>query len=101
MSAGAKVSRTGQTAVAEGDWNSMREGRLRLNFLPLGSDIQHDDLVLTSGLGALYPPGLPIGRVAGVLPDLSGQMEYAELVPMVAPDTLNQVFVVLEYIDRD
>jgi rod shape-determining protein MreC len=101
MSAGAKVSRTAQTAVAEGDWHSMREGRLRLNFLPLGSDIQHDDIVLTSGLGGIYPPGLPIGRVAGVVADMSGQMEYAELIPMVAPDTLNQVFVVLEYIDRD
>jgi rod shape-determining protein MreC len=101
MSAGAKVFRTGQTAVAEGNWHSMQEGRLRLNFLPLGSDIHHDDIVLTSGLGGIYPPGLPIGRVAGVLTDLSGQMEYAELVPMVAPYTLNQVFVVLEYIDRD
>jgi rod shape-determining protein MreC len=101
MSAGAKVFRTGQTAVAEGEWDSMREGRLRLNFLPLGSDIQHDDIVLTSGLGGVYPPGLPIGRVAGVRPAMSGQMEYAELIPMVAPDTLNQVFVVLEYIDRD
>jgi rod shape-determining protein MreC len=101
MSAGAKVFRTGQTAVAEGEWSSMRSGRLRLNFLPLGSDIRHNDLVLTSGLGSIYPPGVPIGRVAGVAVDPSGQMEYAELVPMVVPSTLNQVFVVLEYIDRD
>jgi rod shape-determining protein MreC len=101
MAAGAKVFRTGQTAVAEGDWHSMQNGRLRFNFLPLGSDIQHDDIVLTSGLGGIYPPGLPIGRVAGVLPDMSGHMEYAELVPMIPPDSLNQVFVVLEYIDRD
>jgi rod shape-determining protein MreC len=101
MSAGARVSRTGQTAIAEGEWNLMREGRLRLSLLPLGSDILHGDLVLTSGLGGVYPPGLPIGTVAGVQVDLSGQTEYAELIPMVPPDTLAQVFVVLEFINKE
>jgi rod shape-determining protein MreC len=101
MSAGVKVSRTGQTAVAEGEWNAMREGRLRLNYLPLGSDVVHGDLILTSGLGGVYPPGLPVGRVAGVRPDLSGQTEYADLVPMTDPETLNQVFIVLEYINKE
>ena len=100
-SAGAIVSRTGQTAVAEGEWLSMREGRLRLNYLPLGSDVLHGDLILTSGLGGVYPPGLPIGTVAGVEVDLSGQTEYAELIPMVRPDTLTQVFVVLEFINKE
>jgi rod shape-determining protein MreC len=97
MSAGGKVARTGQTAVAEGDWNAMREGRLQLNYLPLGSDILHGDLILTSGLGGVYPPGLPIGTVAGVRSDLSGQTEVAELIPMADLTSLKQVFVVLDY----
>jgi rod shape-determining protein MreC len=101
MSAGAKVSRTGQTAIAEGEWNLMRDGRLKLNYLPLGSDILHGDLVLTSGLGGLYPPGLPIGTVAGVQMDMSGQTEYAELIPLARLETLTRVFVVIEYINRE
>jgi rod shape-determining protein MreC len=101
ISAGAKVYRTGQTAVAEGDWSYMRDGRLRLNYLPLGSDILHDDLILTSGLGGVYPPGIPVGRVVGVQTDLSGQTEYAELIPMVSLDTLNRVFIVLEYVNKE
>jgi rod shape-determining protein MreC len=101
MSAGAKVERTKQTAVAEGDWLYMREGRLRLNYLPLGSDILHGDLILTSGLGGLYPPGIPIGTVANIQTDLSGNTEYAELVPMTEVDRLGQVFVVLEYINKE
>jgi rod shape-determining protein MreC len=79
----------------------MRDGKLRLNFLPLGSDILHGDLVLTSGLGGVYPPGLPVGTVAGVQTDLSGNTEYAELIPKAELDNLGKVFVVLEYINRE
>jgi rod shape-determining protein MreC len=101
MAAGGKVSRTGQAAVAEGEWHLMREGRLRLSYLPLGSDILHGDLVVTSGLGGIYPPDIPIGTVAGMQADLSGQAEYAELIPMVRADALTQVFIVLEFISKE
>jgi rod shape-determining protein MreC len=101
MVAGAKVSRTGQTAIAEGDWDLMRGGRLKLSYLPLGSDILHGDLILTSGLGGLYPPDLPVGTVAVVQTDRSGQTEYAELIPMARLDALSHVFIVVEYINRE
>jgi rod shape-determining protein MreC len=101
MTAGAKVYRTGQTAIAEGEWNLMRSGRLRLGYLPLGSDILHGDLILTSGLGGVYPPGLPIGTVADVQMDASGQTEYAELIPSARLDTLTLVFIVIEYVNRE
>ncbi|MDR1691866.1 MAG: rod shape-determining protein MreC [Oscillospiraceae bacterium] len=98
--AGAKVERTGQTAVAEGEWSLMKEGRLRLSYLPLGSDIQYGDLVLTSGQGEKFPPGLPLGRVVGVNAEQTGQAEYAVLAPEADLANLNRVFVVLEYIDE-
>jgi rod shape-determining protein MreC len=100
MSAGAKNSRTGETSHAEGDWRLMRDGRLKLSYLPLGSDILHGDLILTSG-GGRYPPGLPIGIVAEVQTDRSGQTEYAELIPAARLDALTQVFVVTEYVNRE
>ncbi len=101
VSAGAKVERTGQTAVAEGNWSLMRDGRLKLSYLPLGSDVRHGDRVLTSGLGGVYPPGIPIGTVASVQPENTGQTEYAEVVPLAELDILPQVFVVLDYVNRD
>lgn len=101
FAAGAKIDRTGQASVVKGEWSLMRDNRLKLDLLSLGSDVLHGDLILTSGMGGIYPPGLPIGTVAGVQTDLSGQYEYAELIPMVQPDTLAQVFVVLEYINKE
>jgi rod shape-determining protein MreC len=63
--------------------------------------VLHDDLILTSGLGGRFPPGLPIGTVAGVQTDISGQTEYAELIPSARLDTLNQVFVVIRYVNKE
>ncbi|MDR1669859.1 MAG: rod shape-determining protein MreC [Oscillospiraceae bacterium] len=100
FSAGAKVERTGQTAVAEGEWTLMREGHLRLTYLPLGSDIQYGDLVMTSGQGGVVPPGIPLGRVVGVQTEPSGQAEYAALTPEADLDALTQVFIVLDYHDE-
>ncbi|MEE8370842.1 MAG: rod shape-determining protein MreC [Sphingomonadales bacterium] len=39
---------------------------LDLSFLPVNADVQTGDLVLTSGDGGLFPPGLVIGRVVVV-----------------------------------
>ncbi len=100
LSAGAKVERTGQTAVAEGEWTLMNEGSLRLSYLPLGSDLQYGDLVLTSGQGGVFPPDIPIGKVIGIQTEPSGQAEYAVLTPEATLETLTQVFVVLEYHDE-
>ncbi len=99
FSAGAKVERTGQTAVAEGEWTLMGEGNLRLSYLPIGSDIQYGDLALTSGQGDVYPPDIPIGRVVGVQTEPSGQAEYVVLTPEADLDMLTQVFIVLDFRD--
>lgn len=38
----------------------------RIDYVPARSDIVVDDLVVTSGLGGVYPPGLTLGRVTDV-----------------------------------
>lgn len=97
MSAGALIDRTGQAAIAEGEWSLMREGRLKLALLPLESDVQNGDLILTSGLGGVYPKDIPIGTVVGMQPEPTGQTAYAVIEPRVKLDELSQVFVVLSY----
>lgn len=42
--------------------------RLELRFQTADADIRAGDLLQTSGLDGLYPPGLPVGRVAGIEP---------------------------------
>lgn len=39
---------------------------LLLPYLPINSDVKGGDLLVTSGLGGVYPAGLPVARISGV-----------------------------------
>lgn len=53
------------------------------------------ELVATSGLGGVYPPGLIVGRVIRQFPDETGLYERADVVPTADLARLNRVLVVL------
>ena len=96
-SIGAQVFRTKDLGVAEGDFALMRQGRLRLDYLPADCQLLAGDLVETSGLGGYLPSGLVIGTVEEVQVDDSGTTSYAVLVPKVDFDSLNQVFIIKSF----
>jgi rod shape-determining protein MreC len=54
--------RTGVRGVAFGD-ASARGGGLELRFMAPDSDIQEGDILSTSGVDGIYPPGLPVAKV--------------------------------------
>ena len=56
-------NRTGERAILVGN-NNMSQ--LSLVNLPRTSSINQGDLLVTSGLGRLYPEGYPVGRVEDV-----------------------------------
>lgn len=57
-------TRTQQRSVAFG--GASGGSRMELRFLSVDSDIENGDSLTTSGLDGVYPPGLPVGRVASV-----------------------------------
>lgn len=65
-SIGATVFRSGQNAVAQGDFALMGQNRLMLGYLGASPDVVAGDLVVTSGLGDYYPSQLVIGTVESV-----------------------------------
>ena len=54
--------RTGARGVAFGD-ASVYSGGLELRFMAANSDVQAGDMLSTSGVDGVYPPGLPVARV--------------------------------------
>jgi rod shape-determining protein MreC len=58
-------TRTGARSVAYGD-PVTRGGSLELRFMPSNADVQVGDLLTTSGVDGVYPPGLPIARIAQI-----------------------------------
>jgi rod shape-determining protein MreC len=55
--------RNGLRAVLSGTGS---DGALELRFIPLNADFRNGDELVTSGIDGVYPPGLPVARVADV-----------------------------------
>ena len=96
-SLGARVFRTKDLGLAQGDFSLMGEKLLRLDYLPSDCELLSGDLVETSGLGGFFPSGLVIGYVREVRLDDSGASSYAILSPAVDFDALTEVFVVKSF----
>src|SRR3954471_20558484 len=58
-------ARTGARSVAYGDPTSTT-GQLELRFMAGNADVQPGDLLTTSGVDGVYPPGLPVAKVTKV-----------------------------------
>ncbi len=57
--------RTGVRAVAFGD-PSLHGGGLELRYMGSNADVQPGDILTTSGIDGVFPPGLPVARVEKV-----------------------------------
>ena len=58
-----RLERTGLRTIAVGGGDG---SSLALPYLPANADIRRDDLLLTSGLGGVFPDGYPVARVSEV-----------------------------------
>lgn len=66
-----------------------------LEHLIRTADVAEGDQVVTSGLGDLFPSGLPVGSVSSVTSPKVGVFRSAEVLPAVSFDLLEDVLVVL------
>jgi rod shape-determining protein MreC len=69
--------------------------RLTLGFLPFRADVRPGDEVVTSGLGGVFPRGVPVGRVAEIGSDPRDGSTRVEIEPAVDFSELEEVYVVL------
>ena len=59
-------TRTGARSVAYGDPTGSHGGLLELRFMAGNADVHAGDLLTTSGVDGVYPPGLPVAKVEKV-----------------------------------
>ena len=84
-----QVSRTQGIVEGHGDQN-----RLKMVNIPYDSSIQNGQIVVTSGLSEIFPPGLRIGEVIDVGHEPNGLLKYAYIKPSVDFDKLEEVFII-------
>jgi rod shape-determining protein MreC len=88
-----EVTRTGQRSLAFG--GAALPGMLELRFLNAGSDLREGDVLATSGLDGIYPPGLPVGTIASVEPGAGAGAGLRVLVRPVAAIERSRLMLVL------
>jgi rod shape-determining protein MreC len=95
---GAVVQRTRTAGLVEGDAG----GALRFKFMARdGASVAPGDLVVTSGLGTLFPKGLPVGRVVKIEDKGSALFHFAVLAPAVDFSRVEEVLLVTGQTTQD
>ncbi|HSY07851.1 MAG TPA: rod shape-determining protein MreC [Steroidobacteraceae bacterium] len=86
-----QIERTGLRTIAVGAGN---EGTLALPYLPANADVKAGDLLVTSGLGGVFPAGYPVARVAEVHRDAIQPLAQVRAVPLARIDRDREVALV-------
>jgi rod shape-determining protein MreC len=77
-----------------------REG-VRLLDVPHHADVEVGDLIVTSGLGEIFPKGILVGRVESVTFEEAHLFRRIEVEPFVDFSHLEEVFVITGLVDRE
>ena len=91
-----QVNRTGARSIALG---TGRSGLLSLPYLPQNADVIVGDLLVSSGLGGVYPPGYPVGKVTAVVRDPGQPLLAVEAAPLAGLDRDPEILLV--WFDRE
>ena len=86
-----QIERTGLRTIAVGTGDT---ASLALPYLPANADVKTGDILMTSGLGGVFPAGYPVGRVAEVHRDAVQPLAQVRAVPFASMDTDREVMLV-------
>jgi rod shape-determining protein MreC len=85
-------TRTGARSVVYGD-PSQHGGTLELRFMAGNADVQQGDILSTSGVDGVYPPGIPVARVEKV--ERRADSAFAKIYCQPLANTLGAKHVML------
>lgn len=91
---GAVVPESGTRGVIEGSKDD--PGVLRMIDLPYDSRLLPGQVVVTSGLGGIFPGGVPIGEISEFDSGGSELDKYAQVKPYTDFNRLQEVFIITE-----
>ncbi|MBI5075724.1 MAG: rod shape-determining protein MreC [Nitrospirae bacterium] len=69
-------------------------GKTILKYLPPEHEVKEGEIVVTSGLDLLFPPGIPAGYVSKVNRQGAGQFQYIEVIPFVDNASIEEVLII-------
>lgn len=90
------VAATVQRSRARGVLKGKGGGRCSLEFASRDDDVKVGDIVISSGIGGIFPKGLPLGEVTMVKKGEYGIFQTIEVRPIVSVANLEEVLVLIQ-----
>jgi len=94
---GGLIQRTRVTGIVSGNLGA----GTRVTYLPLLADVAVGDEVLTSGMGGVFPKGIPVGRITSVERRSGALFQEAALRPSADLGRLEEVLILTDVEARD
>lgn len=91
---GSGVSAMIQDTRAQGMVQGQPDGTLCMDYVSVDADVKEGDIIITSGIGGVYPKGLPIGTVASVTKN-SNDVYYTIIVSSASRTESNEEVLVI------
>jgi len=86
-----QIERTSLRTIAVGTGDT---ASLALPYLPANADVKAGDVLMTSGLGGVFPAGYPVGRVVEVHRDAVQPLAQVRAVPFASMNIDREVMLV-------
>ena len=86
-----QITRTGLRTIAVGGGDAES---LALPYLPANADVKPGDVLVSSGLGGVFPQGYPVARVTEVRRDAVQPLAHIRATPLAHVDRAREVMLV-------
>ncbi len=86
-----QVTRNQLRSVAVG---SGQATQLILPYLAVNADVKSGDVLVSSGLGGVFPAGMPVARVVGVSRAANQLLAQVTATPIAQPDRVREVMLI-------
>ena len=96
VSVGVEIASVNKNALVKGDFSLKNEAKLKLTYIPIDTEISKDEIVYTSGIGEVYPKGIPVGIIEKVINKKNEIDRYAVIKPLADINNVTSVGIIIE-----
>lgn len=96
VSVGVEISSVNKNALVKGDFSLKNEAKLKLTYIPIDVEVSKDEIVYTSGIGQVYPKGIPVGTIEKVINKKNEIDRYAVIKPLADINNVTSVGIIIE-----
>ena len=83
-----------QESRQEGIVSGTGTRKLVLKYIPYEEVVKTGEIIITSGLDQLFPPGIPVGFISRIDKQATGHFQYIEVTPYVDDSKMEEVLII-------